>query len=142
QFLNTSALYDGEGDGLEFNRSSFESTFVTLQLDLQLIRRLGPATVYAFGGPEARYLVDLSNRVGSLDDLRDESELLGVAVNAGAGLRLGIGGLRVGPEIRYAYDLTGVGSGGQIPAPGGNAFEVQEAFDVNTLLFGLVFGGP
>lgn len=142
RFLNTAALYDGGDEGFGLSRESFETTFVTLQLDLQANRQLGPASAYVFAGPELRYLVDLSGQIGTFDDLKEGAELLSAAANIGAGLRLSLFGTRVGPEIRYALDITGVGSGGEVPVPSGGTAELTEAFSVDTLLFGLVFGGP
>ncbi|MEM1118426.1 MAG: hypothetical protein AAF845_16925 [Bacteroidota bacterium] len=137
QFLNTTALYDGEQT---LNRAAFETNFVTVQLDLQYARNLGPASAYVFGGPEARYLLDLSGEIAGVQDVRDGLDLLSVAANLGAGLRFDVGGTRFGPEVRYALDLTGVG-GEDIELDNGNTLRFDEAFDVNTLLVGFVFGG-
>lgn len=137
QFLNTTALYDGEE---RLNRQALDTSFLTLQLDLQFAQRVGPASVYVFGGPEARYLLDLSGDVAGLDDLREGAELLSAAANLGGGVRLNLFGTRVGPEVRYAFDLTGV-SGQDVALGDGSTFRFDEAFDIDTLLVGLVIGG-
>jgi hypothetical protein len=137
QFLNTAAIYDGEQ---RFNRQTLEASFVTLQLDLQYVQSLGPASVVVFGGPEARYLLDLSGELAGVEDVRDGLDLLSAAATVGAGLRLDVGGTRLGPQVRYAFDLTGVG-GDDLAVDDGTAFRLDEAFDVHTLLVGLVFGG-
>ncbi len=137
RFLNTAALYDGENT---LNRQALETSFVTLQLDLQYVRSLGPLQAYVFGGPEARYLVDLSGDVARVSDLRDGADLLSAAANLGAGLRLDLFGVRLGPEVRYALDLTGVGGGNDIALDDGGTLRFDD-FDVDTLLVGIVFGG-
>lgn len=137
QFLNTAALYDGEQ---QLNREALETSFVTLQLDLQYVRSLGPASVYVFGGPEARYLLDLSAEIAGARDVQDGLDLLSAAANLGAGLRFDLFGTRLGPEVRYAHDLTGV-SGDEVVLDNGNLVRFDEAFDIDTLLFGIVFGG-
>lgn len=137
RFLNTTALYDGEQ---ALNRQGLETSFVTLQLDLQYVRSLGPASVYVFGGPEARYLVDLSGDVARVSDLREGADLLSAAATVGAGLRLDLFGVRLGPEVRYALDLTGVGGGNDIVLDQGGTLRFSD-FDVDTLLVGIVIGG-
>ena len=138
RLLNTTALYDGDQ---ALNRQALETSFVTLQLDLSYIRSLGPVSAYVFGGPEARYLVDLSGDLARVSDLRDGADLLSVAANLGAGLRLDLLGVRLGPELRYALDLTGVGGDHDIVVDDGDTLRLG-GFDVDTLLIGLVFGGP
>ena len=138
QFLNTAALYDGEQT---LNEAAFETNFVTLQLDLQYVAALGPVRAYVFGGPEARYLLDLSGEIAGVQDVRDGLDLLSLAANLGAGVRFDVGGTRFGPEVRYALDLTGVG-GDDLALDNGNTLRFDEAFDIDTLLFGFVFGGP
>lgn len=138
RFLNTTALYDGEQ---ALNRQTLETSFVTLQLDLQYVRSLGPVSAYVFGGPEARYLVDLSGDIARVSDLRDGADLLSAAANIGAGLRLDLFGIRLGPEVRYALDLTGVGGGNDVIVDEGGTLRFDD-FDVDTLLIGIVFGGP
>ena len=136
-FLNTTALYDGDQT---LNRQALETSFATVQLDLQYVRSLGPASVYVFGGPEARFLLDLSGDVARVSDLRDGADLLSAAANVGAGARLDLFGVRLGPEVRYAVGITGVQSDA-IALDEGGTLQLDE-FDVDTLLFGLVFGGP
>lgn len=137
QFLNTAALWDGEE---RLSRRALDASFVTVLLDVQYVRSVGPASAYVFGGPEARYLLDLSGEVAGVQDVRDGLDLVSAAAVVGAGLRLDLGGTVLGPEIRYAFDLTGVG-GDDLALDDGTAFRFDEAFDVNTLLVGIVFGG-
>jgi hypothetical protein len=138
RFLNTSALYDGQQT---LNRDALQTSFVTASLDLQLTQRLAPGVqAWVFAGPEGRYLLDLSGDVDSVADVRDGLDLLSVTANVGAGLSFGVGGLRVGPEARYAFDLTGI-DGGDVTLDNGNVVRLDEAFRVNSLLLGLVFRG-
>ena len=136
RFLNTTLLYDGEQ---AFNQEALATNFVTLQIDLEYSRSLGPLRAYAFVGPEFRYLLDLSDGVQSAADVRDGLDLLSTAANLGAGLRVDLFGFRAGPELRYALDLTGVG-GDPTVREDGSEVRLSEAFDVNTLLVGLVIG--
>ena len=136
RFLNTSLFYDGEQ---ALNREALATSFVTLQVDLEYSRSLGPLRAYAFAGPEFRYLLDLSGDVDGVDDVRDGLDLLSTAANLGAGLRVDLFGFRAGPELRYAFDLTGVG-GDPTQRDDGSEVRLSEAFDVNTLLVGLVIG--
>lgn len=137
-FLNTSAVLDEDGN--RFNRESLAASFVTLQLDLRAGRRLGPLSAYAFGGPEFRFLVDLSDENVTFASAREEAQLLSTVATFGAGLTFDVGGTRIGPKIAYSLDLTGV-EGGDLVLDDGTAVRFDEAYDVDTLLFGLVLGG-
>ena len=138
RFINTSALYDGEQT---LNRDALKTSFVSASIDLQLLQRLAPGvTARAFVGPEARYLLDLSGEVASIGDVKEGLDLLSVTANIGAGISVGVGGLRVGPAVSYAFDLTGISSG-DVTLDNGNVITIDEAFKVNSLLFGLVLGG-
>lgn len=136
RFLNTTLLYDGQE---AFNEEALATNFVTLQIDLEYSKSLGPLRAYAFAGPEFRYLLDLSDGVRSASDVRDGLDLLSTAANLGAGLRVDLFGFRAGPEVRYALDLTGVG-GDPTVRDDGTTVRLSEAFDVNTLLLGIVVG--
>lgn len=138
RFLNTTLLYDGAE---ALNSDALATNFVTLQIDLEYSRSLGPLRAYAFVGPEFRYLLDLSDPDGirSAADVRDGLDLLSTAANLGAGLRVDLFGFRAGPEIRYALDLTGVGGDPTLRADG-TEVRLSEAFDVNTLVLGIVIG--
>ncbi|PAP74343.1 hypothetical protein B1759_18115 [Rubrivirga sp. SAORIC476] len=137
-FLNTSAVLDEDGN--RFNRESLSASFVTLQLDARTGRRFGPLTAYAFGGPEFRFLVDLSDENVTFASAREEAQLLSTVATFGAGLTFEVGGTRIGPKVGYSLDLTGV-EGGDLVLDDGTAVRFDEAYSVDTLLFGLVFGG-
>ena len=139
RYLNTALLYDGK----EFrNRDALETNFVAVSLDLQYAPRLGvlPVRAYVLAGPELRYLLDLSGEIGGVEDVRDGLDPLSTVLNFGAGLKLRLPGLTVGPEVRYSLDLTGV-EGDTLTLDDGRTVRLSEAFDVNSLAFGLVFGG-
>ena len=136
-FLNTSAVFDGEQT---FNRESLDANFVTLQLDLRYGKRLGPLSAYAFGGPEFRYLLDLSGEDVTIASARENARLLSTAARFGAGLTFDFAGVRLGPKVSYALGLSGV-EGDDVVLDNGNVLRLDEAYDIDTLLFGLVLGG-
>ena len=136
-FLNTSAVFDGEQT---FNRESLDANFLTLQLDLRTGADLGPLRAYAFGGPEFRYLLDLSGEDLTVASVREDARLLSTAATFGAGLTFDFAGTRFGPKVSYSIDLSGV-EGDDIVLDNGNVLRLDEAYDLDTLLFGIVFGG-
>ena len=137
-FLNTSAVLDEEGN--RFNRQSLDASFVTLQLDLRAGTDFGPLHAYAFGGPEFRYLVDLSDENVTFATARQDAELLSTVATFGAGLTLDFAGTKLGPKVAYSLDLTGV-EGGDLVLDDGTAVRFDEAYSLDTLLFGIVLGG-
>lgn len=137
-FLNTSAVLDEQGN--TFNRESLDASFVTLQLDLRYGRRLGPIHAYAFGGPEFRYLVDLSDEDVTFASARQEAELISTVATFGAGLTFDFAGTKLGPKVAYSLDLSGV-EGGDLVLDDGTAVRFDEAYSLDTLLFGIVLGG-
>ena len=139
RYLNTALLYDGKQS---LNRDALETNFVAVSLDLQYAPQLGvlPVRAYVLAGPELRYLLDLSGEINGVRDVRNGLDPLSTVLNVGAGLKLRLPGLTVGPEIRYSLDLTGV-EGETITLDNGDTVRLSEAFDVNSLAFGLVFGG-
>lgn len=137
-FLNTSAVFDEEGN--TFNRESLDASFVTLQVDLRAGTDLGPLRAYAFGGPEFRYLLDLSGDDVSIASARESAELLSTAATFGAGLTFDFAGTKIGPKVSYTLDLSGV-EGDDIVLDNGDILRLDEAYDIDTLLFGIVLGG-
>ncbi|MEM1055235.1 MAG: hypothetical protein AAGI52_06895 [Bacteroidota bacterium] len=137
-YLNTSAVFDEEGRS--FDRESFAANFVTLQADLRYGRQLGPLRAYAFGGPEFRYLIDLSDSEITLDGVRENASLLSTAAQFGAGLTFDFAGTKFGPKVSYALDLSGT-DGGDLTLDDGTTIRLDEAYNLDTLLFGIVLGG-
>lgn len=137
RYLNTSFLYDG---GETLNRDALNTNFVAASVDLQYAPALGPLRAYVLAGPELRYLLDLSGEINGVQDVRDGLDPLSTVLNLGAGFKIELAGYSVGPEVRYSLDLTGV-DGDEIELDNGNTVRLSEAFDVNSLAFGLVFGG-
>lgn len=137
-YLNTSAVFDE--DGRSFDRGSFDANYVTLQADLRFGERIGPALLYAFGGPEFRFLVDLSDSDVTVAGVRENASLLSTAAKFGAGITLNAFGTRIGPRISYALDLSGT-DGGDFQLENGDTIRLDEAYDIDTLLFGIVLGG-
>jgi len=140
-FMNTSAVFDEQGNS--FEREAFDANFVTLQADLRVGRRVGPATIYAFGGPELRFLVDLSDEDVTFVSVRENSELLSTAAAFGAGITLNAFGTKFGPKISYTMGLSDVESGDVIVNSGTDelALRLPDGYGLDTLLFGLVIGG-
>ena len=140
-YLNTSAVFDEQGGS--FERDAFEANFVTLQADLRVGKRVGPATLYAFGGPELRFLVDLSDEDVTFASVRETSELLSTAAKFGAGVTLNVFGTKFGPKVSYALGLSDVESGDVIVDNGTDeiALRLPDGYGLDTLLFGIVIGG-
>lgn len=137
-FLNTSAVLDEEGN--TFNREALDASFVTLQVDLRAGTGLGPLHAYAFGGPEFRYLVDLSDEDVTFASARQEASLISTVATFGAGLTFDFAGTKLGPKVAYSLDLSGV-EGGDLVLDDGTAVRFDEAYSLDTLLFGIVLGG-
>ncbi|MEO0559693.1 MAG: hypothetical protein AAF170_16085 [Bacteroidota bacterium] len=137
RYLNTSILYDGSET---LNRDALNTNFVAASVDLQYVPSLGPLRGYVLAGPEVRYLLDLSGEINGVRDVTDGLDPISAVFNLGAGLKFELSGFSVGPELRYSLDLTGV-EGDEIELDNGNTIRLSEAFDVNSLAFGLVFGG-
>ncbi|GAB5537063.1 MAG: hypothetical protein Rubg2KO_33120 [Rubricoccaceae bacterium] len=137
RYLNTAILYDGSET---LNRDALNTNFVAASVDLQYVPSLGPLRAYVLAGPELRYLLDLSGEINGVRDVTDGLDPISAVLNLGAGLKFELSGFSVGPELRYSLDLTGV-EGDEIELDNGNTIRLSEAFDVNSLAFGLVFGG-
>lgn len=137
-YLNTNAVFDEQGQS--FNRESFKANFVTLQADLRYGKRLGPVRAYAFGGPEFRFLVDLSESDITLDGVRENASLLSTAARFGAGFTMDLAGTKFGPRVSYSLDLSGT-DGGDLALDDGTTIRLDEAYKLDTLLFGIVLGG-
>ncbi len=140
-YLNTSAVFDEQGGS--FERDAFGANFVTLQGDLRVGKRVGPAMLYAFGGPELRFLVDLSDEDAQFTAALQDSELLSTAAKFGAGVTLNVFGTKFGPKVSYTLGLSDVESGDVIVTRGAEdlALRLPDGYGLNTLLFGLVIGG-
>ncbi|MEM6326187.1 MAG: hypothetical protein AAF791_03630 [Bacteroidota bacterium] len=137
-YLNTSAVFDEQGRS--FDREAFDANFLTLQADLRYGKRFGPVRAYAFGGPEFRFLLDLSDSDITLEGIRENASLLSSAAQFGAGLTFDFAGTKIGPKVSYALDLTG-SDAGDFVLDNGTSVRLDEAYDLDTLLFGLVLGG-
>lgn len=139
RYLNTSLLYDGKET---LNRDALESNFAAASIDLQYAQSLGllPVRGYLLIGPEFRYLLDLSGEINGVRDVQENFDPISTVLNVGAGVKLRLPGLSIGPEVRYSFDLTGV-EGEAFTLDNGNEVRLGEAFDVNSLAFGLVFSG-
>lgn len=141
-YLNTSAVFDEDGNS--FERDAFTANFVTVQADLRAGKRFGPATAYVFGGPELRFLVDLSDEDVTFASVRQNSELLSTAATFGAGVTLNVLGTKFGPKVSYTLGLSDVESGDFIAEGGTNgeqAIRLPGGYGLDTLLFGIVLGG-
>ncbi|HYE95401.1 MAG TPA: outer membrane beta-barrel protein [Rubricoccaceae bacterium] len=135
-FLNTGSIFDGT---TFLNEDELSANFVTLAVDAQVVRPVTPfLDLYAFGGPEFRYLLDLSG-VSNFEEFRDGFESVSTTASFGAGVRLHLLGYSFGPELRYGLDLGGF-SGDTFETEGGGTVRLDEGFSMNNLLFGLVFG--
>lgn len=134
RYLNTGGVFNGEEF---FAREEFDANYLTVALDGEVGKQFRAARLYAFGGPEVRYFLDLED-AETVNDARGGLEHLNTAVNVGAGLRLRLGGYSLGPEIRYSFGLSDV-SERQVEVEGGTV-NLARGLQLNTFLLGLVFG--
>ena len=139
EVLNTSAVYDFESRE-SFSDQSLQANFVTFQLDARLIQNVGPGRLYLFAGPEFRYLLDASEGFASVGEVREGLDFISTAATFGGGFKVDVFGTRFGPEFRYALDLTGV-QGGDLTLDDGTVIRFDEAYDLDSFLVGIVFGG-
>ena len=84
--------------------------------------------------------MDLSDEDVTFASAREEAELISTVATFGAGLTFDFAGTKLGPKVSYSLDLTGV-EGGDLVLDDGTAVRFDEAYDLDTLLFGLVLGG-
>lgn len=133
--LNTGGVFDGAE---YLNEEKLHENFVTFTFDLQLRKAAGSAVLYAFGGPEFRYFLDLTgDDQSTFSTFRENMEPLSAALSVGAGVHLNLMGIRLTPEVRYAHGLSNTT---------GRTFEAESLpFELSkqrmsNLGFGLIFG--
>lgn len=124
-----------------FDQDALALNVLTVGIDAQFRRAVGPVELVAFGGPELRYAVDLSGAEGAggaVREFRESVEPLSAAAVVGAGLQFRAFGTSVGPELRYALGLSDV-SGGEFSQDGATV-RLEDGLRLRQLAFGLVFG--
>ncbi len=82
----------------------FDLVYLTIPVDLRLRFNLPVVKPYVFAGPEFRLLQDAEIGTGFRDNLKSFS----YAGNVGFGAEVGLLGLRLMPELRYAFDISGI----------------------------------
>ncbi|MEM6337669.1 MAG: outer membrane beta-barrel protein [Bacteroidota bacterium] len=114
-------LYD------EINSLSLQ--YIIVPVDLRIGTATPVVSPYVFAGPEFRFrLNDIEAEVQDALDLRD----FNVGANVGIGFDIGLVGYRLMPEIRYAFDISGItGDNFQV---GGVSFEAEEPVTTRTLM--------
>lgn len=82
----------------------FDLAFITIPVDLRLRLSLPVLTPYVFAGPEFRLLQDAEIGEGFRDNLKTFT----FAGNVGLGAEVHLLGLDLMPELRYAFDMSGI----------------------------------
>lgn len=82
--------------------TSFDHTYVSVPLDLKFGLPLVLLEPYMFVGPEFKF-----NTVSeSAGELADQLESTVIAGNAGLGVAVKLGGIKLIPELRFGFDLS------------------------------------
>jgi hypothetical protein len=86
-------------------RDDFELKFIVVPIDVRLRMNVPVIQPYLFIGPELRFRSDdIDQETTEILDLRS----FNLAGNLGVGLELNLGGYRLMPEFRYAFDISGI----------------------------------
>ena len=133
--INTGALFDGTNF---LNEDSLKVNFLTASVSAQFNQALGSTELYLFAGPEVRYLINFSDADADFATFREQLDPISITGALGLGFRLKFMGYRLGPEVRYALDLTGLGD--RTFSLGDARFRTDEPFKLNNLIFGLIIG--
>jgi hypothetical protein len=108
-YMNAGALFkDGFSnvdDAAADVEDNFELTFIVVPIDVRLRMGIPFLRPYIHAGPELRFRSeDVDSEIEDLLDLR----AFNLAGNIGAGLELSLGGMRLMPEFRYTFDISGI----------------------------------
>ncbi len=115
-YLNVGAIFSGIRDNtaektlvngvvtndylIETDR--FDLEFISVPIDVRLRMGLPFLAPYIFGGPELRFRSD-----SAVDEYIDNVKPFNLSGNAGVGMEINIGYMRLMPELRYAFDISG-----------------------------------
>ena len=146
-YLNVGAVFTGirEDTGVQITTNGqvttdylldtdrFDIEFISVPIDIRLRMGLPFFTPYFFGGPELRFRSETE-----VDDYIDNVKPFNLSGNAGIGFEMNLGYLRLMPELRYAFDISGL-TGDELEI-GERTFVTGEHI-LNSLFFrvGLVF---
>ena len=146
-YLNVGAVFTGirEDTGVQITTNGqvttdylldtdrFDIEFISVPIDVRLRIGLPFFTPYLFGGPELRFRSETE-----VDDYIDNVKPFNLSGNAGIGIEMNLGYLRLMPELRYAFDISGL-TGNELEI-GDRTFVTGEHI-LNSLFFrvGLVF---
>ncbi|MEX0600573.1 MAG: PorT family protein [Rhodothermales bacterium] len=89
--------FENAGPGASVEDDQF-FTFMEVPVDLRLRMSLPLITPYVMAGPVIRFTTDQNNQ-GQL-------ERFSLAAGAGAGFEIGLGGIRLYPELKYTFGVT------------------------------------
>ena len=108
-YMNAGALFkDGFSNvdnALTDVDDNFELTFIVVPIDVRLRMGIPFLHPYLHIGPELRFRSeDAGSELEELMDLRS----FNLAGNIGGGLELSLGGMRLMPEFRYTFDISGI----------------------------------
>lgn len=106
--FNSGALFDGSSF---VSKDDLRITFITLGAQLKMKLPLKIAELNAFVGPVARYRLDVSGVTGDFKELQESLKRLNLTGEVGTTLLFKVGGVKIGPELRYGVDLSGLADG-------------------------------
>jgi len=110
-YMNAGKIFEnGLGDlvrevdpNLQFD-DDFEVHYITIPVDLRYRFGLGPVLPYLFLGPELRFRTEND----LIEEVDENLKSFGVAGNIGAGVEVSLMGFKLLPEIRMAFDTSGI----------------------------------
>ena len=108
-YVNAGALmedpeYSNGGPDIGDELESFDYTYVSIPVDILLQLPLVVASPYIFLGPELKF----NTTSGDAGPIADQLESTVIAGNLGLGVKVNLGSLTLYPELRLAFDISGI----------------------------------
>lgn len=105
-YVNMGSIFqDGLGDVVPEVDDTFDVSYIFLPIDARLRLPVPIVVPYLHFGPELRFL---SSKGDADVSFRDNLRSFVAAGSVGAGAEVPLGGIRLMPEFRFAFDLSGI----------------------------------
>ena len=132
RYMDAGSIYDGLREDIgSVDGEDFDVSLIEVPIDLRFRMGIPIISPYVALGPVLRFPAGASERIE--DNLNDFS----VGGSAGLGLEIGLGGLRLYPEIKYSFGISNFTDGFEI---GDVEFMADEGQRLNNVLLRLGIG--